>query len=632
MLSLFIALLCAQPNPRLDVSGLSRPIGPGYILTGMDYPQDPVDILHYDIQIEVFRATQEIAGTTAVLMTSAGGTVSDIRLDLKQLTADAVYDAGGPLTYYQDADSLFITLSAPLSPGDTTEICIDYSGHPYHEQWGGFWFNSMITYHIGVGIYTEGQCMGKCMFPCWDHQNDKASFDFHITCPDTLYAVANGDSAGVDYDGGLATYHWVFPQQMPTYLATLAVGDYAVLHDSTDDRIYYYVYSWDVEDALASFVNVDLMLANLESIYGPYPWDLKFALVETPKGDMEHTSAIAHVGSAVNGYTNYDWLIAHEMTHHWWGCCVTMSDWQDIWLKEGFAVLGEALWMQTYGDWKYREYMVDDIMLPYLNSGELFPIASPTTPAEIFGYTTYEKAAAVLHMLRFVLGDETFFPMLNGYFQTYAYGLVSTEDFRDYVEGYIGGDIDWFFDTWVYDWGYPVYDLDYSWTQAGPDWDVSITVDQIQTTGPVFEMPLEFRIEGAADDTTVTMWNDLQTQSQVFTVGFEPQQVAFDPWFKVLCGNLLGIDELPVLPQGGMGVLSFAPNPCSSGTSVRWSGSEGACLEVTVFDLAGRAVLSRRMEPGERFLDVSGLPSATYLVQVVTTGGARQTSRMVVLD
>jgi len=632
MLSLLLVVLCAQPHPRLDVSALARPLGPAYYLTGIDHPQNPCDILHYDLQIEVFREIQEIAGTTAILMTSAGGTVSDIRLDLRQLIVDAVWDGTGSLAYYQDADSLFITLSSAISVGDTTEVFISYSGEPYHEAWGGFWFNNMITYHIGVGVYTEGQCMGKCMFPCWDHQNDKASFYFHITCPDTLYAVANGDSAGVEYSGGKATYHWSFPQQMPTYLATLAVGDYAVLHDSTDSRIYYYVYSWDVEDALESFVNVDLMLANLESLFGPYPWNVKFALVETPKGDMEHTSAIAHVSAAVNGYTNYDWLIAHEMTHMWWGACVTMYEWQHIWLKEGFAVLGEALWMQTYGSWAYREYMVDDIMLPYLNSGEMFPITSPTTPDEIFSYTTYEKAGAVLHMLRHVLGDETFFGCLNDYFTAYAYGIVTTDEFRDHIESYIGGDIDWFFDTWIHDWGYPIYDLTYDWSQSGATWDVSITVDQIQTIGPIFEMPLEFRIEGTAQDTTVVMWNDIQIQNEIFSVGFEPQQITFDPMFKVLCGNLLGIDDVPSLPPGGMGTLTFGPNPCTRSTSIRWTGSESMFLDVTVFDLAGRSVITATLAPGDRFLDVSELPSATYLVEVRSEGGARQTARMIVLD
>jgi aminopeptidase N len=632
MLGLLLSILIAQPHPRLDDCCLARPLAPSYVLSGVDHPLDPVDILHYDVQLEVFRDISQIAGLTTITMTPAGTAVTDIRLDLRQLTVNSVTGESGPLSFYQQADSLYIDLGTLLTPGDTTQIAIDYSGTPYHESWGGFWFHAYITYQIGVGIYTPGQCMGKCMFPCWDHQNDKATIDFHITCPEDLYAVANGDSTGVEFSGGKATYSWTVDQQMPTYLASIAVGDYAVLHDSTDERIYYYVYSWDIEDALASFVHVDQMLANLESLYGPYPWNSKFALVETPNGDMEHIGAIAHLASAVNGYTNYDWIIAHEMTHMWWGACVTMDDWQHIWLKEGFATLGEALWMQTYGDWAYRQYMVEDIMMPYLQSGEMFAMDSPSTPAEIFSYTTYEKAAAMLHMLRYVMGDEKFFEALNYYFDNHQFGLVDPADFRDDIEAVWGQDIDWFLDTWVFGEGYPVYDFEFSEQQSGPDWIVSITVDQVQTTGPFFEMPLQFLVEGDSEQELVTMWNDTQGQTEEFTVGFDPRSIEFDPYRNILCGNLLGIEDRPIPPAGGVSSMHLGSNPCRLSTSVVWPGTEEMVLDVTVYDLAGRSRITARLDPGDRALDVAGLPSGNYLVEVRGEGSVRQTARMVILD
>jgi len=631
MTMMLLLALTSGLHPLLQEQALRRPL-PSWSLGETDHPENPVDILHYDLDIEVFRDIQEIEGTTGILMTSAGGTVSEIRLDLRDLTVDAVWDVGGPLGFHQDEDSLFVTLSAALLPGDTTEIFVSYGGTPYHEAWGGFWFHPYVTYQIGVGIYTEGQCMGKCMFPCWDFQNDKAAFDFHITCPDTLYAVANGDSAGVDHAGDLATYHWTFDQPLPTYLATIAVGPYTVLHDSTDARIYYYVYDWDVEDALVSYGHVDLMLANLEALFGPYPWDCKFSLVETPKGDMEHSSAIAHLASAVNGYTNYDWLIAHEMTHQWWGCCVTHQDWESIWLKEGFAVLGEALWMETYGEGAYVDYMVQDIMIPYLNSGELFPIASPTTPAEIFGYTTYEKAAAVLHMLRYVLGDDLFFQTLSWYFGQHMYGLVSNDDFHDAVEYVSGEDIDWFMDTWIYDWGYPVYEIDGDWAPSGDGWQLFLSVDQVQTVGPVFTMPLEFLVTGASQDTLVTMWNDAQSQQESYDLSFEPVRVTFDPYSHILSGNVLtGIGDTH-LPPGGLGTVSLAPNPCLASSDVSWPGAETMELRVTVYDMAGRSVGEQVLAPGARTLDVSDLPSAMYLLDVRGEGSLRQSARLIVLD
>ena len=140
----------------------------------------------------------------------------------------------------------------------------------------------------------------------------------------SLYAVANGDLV-LKRDNptdATTTFNWEQPQPMSTYLAALSVSDYVVLQDSTYDWIYYFVYSWDVEDALGSFQNVNFMMDRFESVYAPYPWTTKFSYVETPGGDMEHLTEVYHIAFAINGSTNYDWLLAHEMSHHWWGDCL----------------------------------------------------------------------------------------------------------------------------------------------------------------------------------------------------------------------------------------------------------------------------------------------------------------------
>ncbi len=629
---LLLSIMASEADMFLDFSALARPLASAAFIQEFDHPNNTVDILHYDIELEVFEDLQEIEGVTTVVFEGGVSPVSEIRLDLRQLTVDSIWDSTGTLSFYQEDDSVFITLGETLEPGDTTQVFIAYGGTPYHESWGGFWFGNVLTYHIGVGIYTEGQNMGKCMFPCWDHQNDKATFDFHITCDAVDYAVANGDSAGVEIIGDKAIYHWSVQQDMPTYLVALNVGDYVVLHDSTDARIYYYVYSWDVEDALGSFVNVDLMMANLETLFGEYPWDCRFSLVETPKGDMEHVSHVTHVAQAVNGNTNYDWLIAHEMTHHWWGCCVTHGDWQHIWLKEGFATLGEALWMETYGQEEYTDYMINSIMKPYLNSGEVFPISQPSTPAEIFSSTTYDKAGAVLHMLRYVLGDELFFETLNYYFQNHMFGLVWTDDFRDDIEEFTGEDIDWFFDTWIHGWGYPIYDIAHSYEQNGSNWDLTIDLTQTQTTGTIFEMPLEFLVQGDSKDTLVVFWNDLQTQSETFTLSFQPVDVVFDPYTHILSGNILtGIEDFD-LPPGGVSTACLSPNPAMSEAVLVWPGTENRVIEAVIYDLTGRPVRSASLTPENRNIQLQGLPAATYLIQVTTETGIRQTTKLVIMD
>jgi len=591
------------------------------------------DAVHYTVNLEVLPEEEKLEGYAGIKLTSSGPDITDVRFDLIQLEVDSVWDASGVLEWEQIEDSVFVTLSETISLGDTTTVYISYGGIPWNEGgggFGGFWFHPYVYYHMGVGVYTDPPSLGRCIFPCWDHPSDKASIEFYLTVPNTLYAIANGDMAWMqDNQDGTVLFHWVQPQPMSTYLAAFAVSDYEVLTDSTYDWIKYYVYPWDIEDALVSFRNVDLMMDRYEEVFIEYPWDTKFSYVQTPKGDMEHLTQVYHIASAINGYNNYDWLLAHEMSHHWWGDCVTELEWSDVWLSEGFAVYCEAVWAEYYGQESYDDYMLN-IMKRYLQSGELFPLTEPTTPAEMWSYTTYQKGASILHMLRYVLGDDIFYESLMEYFDHHSYASATTDDLRDHFENVSGEDIDWFFDTWIWDWGYPVYDISYSWVQSGSDWTVSIEVEQIQTVGPIFTMPLEFLVSGASDDTLLVMWNDAQTQSENFTVSFEPTSVEFDPDNNILSPHLTGISEQPSPPPFGTGTLHFLPNPAPSfSTEIFWRGMENSDITVRIFDLTGRMLQEIDLTGDERTLDLQGIPEGLYLVEASAPGNLRQTAKLI---
>lgn len=626
MMNVILILLSAW-SPRFSPMILTRPLTPSLEPIYQEFELEPVDVQHYDLSIDIDRAAETINATAEITLVPTESNLSEFKLYLKQLTVTQVT---GAASFSHVGDSLFITLSDPVSPPDTVELIIDYNGTPPEESWGGFHFHPYVTYHMGVGFITDPS-MGKYMFPCHDRPSDKATFDFHITVPDTLYAVANGDSAGVtDNLNGTLTYHWTMDQPMSTYLAALSVADYEVLHDSTDSRIYYYVYSWDVDDALGSFVNVDQMMAAFESAYVPYPWDCKFSYVQTPNGDMEHLSQVYHIASAINGGTNYDWLLAHEMGHMWWGNCVTERYWTDVWLSESFATYSEAIWMETYGEEEYLDYVVNNIMKPYLNSGELFSIVNPQTPSELWSNTTYEKGASVLHMLRQLIGDTDFFNAYGTYFDHHKYNTATTQDFIDHVVAEYP-DILWFFDQWVYGEGYPVYDITSNWVQQGADWDITINIDQMQTAGGFFRMPVEFLVSGSSQDTLITFWNEVPNQEETFTIGFEPVSVEFDPSAKILSTAVLGIDEQTFPPENGVGTLFLGPNPAASATTLNWQGTGNMELGFSIYDLSGRVVQSGILEPEHRDLNLSGIPAGTYIVDVTAPGNVRQASRLVIL-
>ena len=622
-----LMILFAMYSPRFSPMILTRPLTPSIEPLYQEFELEPINVLHYDLSIAIDRETETIDAIAGVELVPTEDNLTNFKLFLKELTVSQVTGAS---SFSQDADSLFITLPSPASTSDTLDLVIHYSGAPPEESWGGFHFHPYVTYHMGVGFVSDPS-MGKYMFPCHDRPSDKASFDFHITVPDTLYAVANGDSAGVtDNADGTLTYHWTLDQPMSTYLAAISIADYTVLHDSTDSRIYYYVYSWDVEDALGSFQHVDLMMAQFESVYSPYPWDCKFSYVQTPIGDMEHLSQVYHIASAVNGNTNYDWLLAHEMAHMWWGNCVTERYWTEVWLSESFATFSEAIWMESYGPTEYLDYVVNNIMKPYLNSGELFSIVNPQTPAELWSNTTYEKGASVLYMLRLLMGDAAFFAGLNTYFADYSYTTATTVDLIDHMEAEYG-DLDWFFDQWVYGEGYPIYDVSSDWVQQGSEWQLTINIDQIQSVSNFFTMPVEFLVEGSGSDSLVAFWNNSQNQEEMFVLPFEPISVEFDPYSKILSTAVLGLEEQTFPPDGGVGTMYIGPNPATLNATINWQGTVDMALQVNMYDLSGRIVQRMVMEPSSRSLDLTGIPAGTYIVDAVAPGNVRQAARLVIL-
>lgn len=624
-----ILLAAMSTGPRFchDVSALTRHHGAGAPPEAAPVDQD---VVHYDIDLEILPSVQEIEGACEITFTPSASALTQLVLELRSLDVVSVTSPYGGLSWTHEGDTLTVQLASSVAPGDTSSLVVQYEGHPWNEgpgKFGGFWFHPYVSYQMGVGVYTMPPSMGKCFFPCHDHPADKATFEFHVTVDDSVEVVANGDLTGVTYSGGKATWHWELDQPMSTYLAAIAASDYVDLVDSTYSWIHYYVYPSEVADALGSFQNVDKMMTLFQALFGPYPWDCKFSYVETPKGDMEHATEVYHLQSLINGQTNFDPIVAHEMGHMWWGDCVTESEWDDVWLSEGFATYCEALWAGYYGASSYDSYMVDQIMIPYLQSGEIFPLGAPE---ELWGYTTYEKGASVLHMLRHILGDEDFFEVLSVYFDAHAFSLATTQDLRDCIESVTGSDIDWFIDEWVYGYGYPAYDISTEITQSGSMWDVEITVSQIQGTGTFFTMPLEFSIGGAGSDTLVVMLNDQQGQTGLFSVPFQPTLIRFDPGHFVLSTALLGTGGEPSPPPGGTGLMRLYPNPASSRVSLSWPGMTGTDMSVTVYDLTGRVVARHSLEAGAMVFGVDALPGGTYLVEARAPGNLRQVARLTV--
>jgi aminopeptidase N len=185
----------------------------------------------------------------------------------------------------------------------------------------------------------------------------------------------------------------------------------------------------------------------------PFPKD-KIAVVETPYLGMEHQT--------INGYGNnyqfvrtgevyHDWLLHHELGHEWWGNKVSVGDWADFWLHEGLC---------TYGDWLfYLEHEGEEAYLKKVNDHIKLikneqPIVGPknSTSDETYQLDIYYKGAYIIHSLRYILGDETLFPLLKAFLsdEKFTYNnLVETKDFTDFVQQYSGRNLEAFFQLYL---------------------------------------------------------------------------------------------------------------------------------------------------------------------------------------
>jgi len=228
-----------------------------------------------------------------------------------------------------------------------------------------------------------------------------------------------------------------------------------------------------------------------------------------------------------------EWVYAHELAHQWWGDLVTLAEWADIWLNEGFATYSDALWQENlYGSEGLKTRMAEFKDIYFNNhTGPEHPIYNPPE-GHLFCVIEYEKAAWVLHMLRFVVGDDEFWKILKKYAQDYAYSNATTDNFRDVCEQVYGADLEWFFNQWIYEAGYPTYQ--FGWGSLGQN-GARVVIKQMQENLPLFKMPVELQFILPSRTVKKVVWVGEKNNTFDFLFQESPVNVLFDPDAWILC-------------------------------------------------------------------------------------------------
>ncbi|MBL0328457.1 MAG: M1 family metallopeptidase [Bacteroidetes bacterium] len=542
-----VAQSCQQKH---DPSHFSKSHSDDVTVMASNLRSDTIDILNYTINLNITDfTTNVIHGNTTVKFTPKLNGVNKLNLDLLELTIDSIEIGGVNLSSSYNDTLLQVNLPTTHNIGDTTTVVVYYRGTPQGDAsgWGGFYFQSGYAYNLGVGFSALPHVYGRVWFPCFDNFVERSSYEFNITTNSGKIAYCNGYLAGDTTDvGGNRTRKWIMNEQIPTYLASVAVAAYAQVNQTYNGIASTYpinlvAVASDTTAVKNSFLNLPVALSTYENHFGPYMWNrVGYCMVPFSSGAMEHATNISYPKATATGSLTYQNLYAHELSHHWFGDLATCRTAEDMWLNEGWAHYCEFLFFETLNGYpNYLTYVRNnhDVNLQFNTPKEGVLTLANIPQTYTYGDHVYNKGADVAHTLRGYMGDSLFFYSVKTYLANNNYKDVSSTDFMNELTAASGMDMSYFFNDWVFNPGWPHFSIDStSIVPSGSDYSVTIYVKQKLTDAPAYYTNVPLEVTFKAADWTENTQQFLMSganASFTFTVPFNPKFVAVNKGEKI---------------------------------------------------------------------------------------------------
>jgi aminopeptidase N len=447
--------------PNAVASQRQAPGGPGigdpYFA---DYGNGGYDVSHYDLRLRYWPDTDRLQGTATILAQSTA--------DLSRFNLDFVLDVASvrvnnrPATFAREGDhELVVTPAREIRAGQQMTIVVQYSGVPSTVKASGLtaWRRT-----AGGALAVGEPEIAWWWFPSNDHPQDKATFDISVLAPTGVEVLSNGAMPRSPREQlpGWTRWSWRSAKPMATYLAFLAIGQYEIRNDTTaNGQPLITAYADDLgefaESARASVERTAEIVDWEASRFGPYPFEAQGGVV-VPPGTIgfaleNQTRPVYSPELFRRGSDPY--LVVHENAHEWFGDSVSVYNWKDIWLNEGFATYAMWLWSEHSGEGTAQElFDFAYNSVPRESPFWQVNVADPG-PSQVFSGAVYQRGAMALHQMRLALGDDAFFRVLREWLAAHQYGNGTVAQFQEFAEQIAGKDLDPLFTAWLHTAGRP---------------------------------------------------------------------------------------------------------------------------------------------------------------------------------
>jgi len=515
-------------------------------------PDRPGNVQHIFLDLVLDLANQSFQGSSTITLKPIQSGLTNLTLDAQDLTIESVQINQVSQPFHYDGKQLQIQLLQPTTL-DPIDLVIHY--HVNQPQRGLYFIQpDKDNPEKPTQAWTQGEDEdSRFWFPCFDYPGQLATSELRVEVPKPYSAVSNGELAATEDKGESTVYHWQQNQVHPTYLMTLAVGDFAKIEDRWHDiPVEYYVEKGREEDAKRTMGKTPQMMEFFSQQFGypyPYPKYAQVAVADFIFGGMENTSTTLLTDRcllderAMLDQRRAESLVAHELAHQWFGDLLVIRHWSHAWLKEGMASYSEVLWTE-------QEYSKDDAAYYILNEGRNYisedsfryrrPIVTNIyrEAIELYDRHLYEKGSCVYHMIRGELGEEGFTQALQTFVQNNAHSTVETVDLLRAIEESTGRNLAPLFDQYVFRGGHPDFKVSYNWDAQNQLVKLTVTQTQGKTDKDVTEnqlfdlnIPVGFGYVSEQEEVcfeTMSLHIHEKEHTFYFPLPQQPQFISFD--------------------------------------------------------------------------------------------------------